>query len=235
MMNNDIKNQQRELKEIYDLCCDYLEIFIKDTKNKESQLNFENQMDRFFFEVERCAAASHSLYDTELHDIGKWFADTSRDALEALVCYQQLMKKIKKENYYSPSEKALSSMQSLVRTYLDKTQVSELRKLLSDHSITTHGFDEKRKFQMTKTYERVLSIILGVVSLVCFALLIIFMDEPTPLKYNLISVFVSLLAGLSAALLTGSLYLKVNDKLNAKSGYAVFGVSLLVLNGIKFI
>lgn len=192
---------------------------------KEKILSLFNEMDFV------CANAC-SLHDTDNHEVGKWFADTSKDAFYALAAFCKISNKIAPENKYLPSEKAFASMQRLIIIYLPKKQVAEVTEVLSDAGITITGFKEKHKFRMTKSTERIISIVLAILSVIFLAILIPNINEPSARIYNFYCVLISLLGGYSAAAFTGTLDLSTN-KIKAKSGFAVFIVIFFILQGLR--
>lgn len=228
MNNESIRQQQVDLKGIYDSCCDCLEEFIKKPSDEYTIRNLEKQMDMLFFKLECSAAESYSLFDTDDHEIGKWFADTCRDAMRALVAYQNVMKKTKKTSGFSPSDKALSSMQALVKIYLEKSQVMELRDLLLNNSITTAGFDEKRKFRMTKSTEKLISYACSLFFVMAIFIVAIVIPNPSGFQYTIFRIILALSAGGFAAFFSGFLTVEFSNKIKAGSGFAVFIVVYLL-------
>lgn len=222
MNNNSIRQQQEELKKIYDSCCNRLEEFISKPRDEYIIRNLEKEMGMLFFKLECSAAESHSLFDTNDHEIGKWFADTCKDAMQALVAYLNVMKKTKVILGFCPSEKALASMQSLVKLYLDKKQVEELRKLLSDNSITTSGFDEKRKMRMTKSTEKLISFICSLLFVIAIFIVALFIPNPSGFQYTIFRIILALSAGGFAAFFSGFLTVDFSNKIKAGSGFGVF-------------
>lgn len=222
-MNSDsAKVRQNELKSAYDSCCDTLEIFSKNIKDAAIAAELERKMEDLFFNLECSAADSHSLYDTDDHEIGKWFADTCLDSMKALVAYVDLMKSIGCERYFMPSEKSLSSMQSLVRTFLEKKQVIELMELLSHHSITTIGLNEKRKFRMTKSVEKILSYACSFAFIVVVIVSAFVIPNPTNYQYTIFRITLALSGGGLAAFFTGFLTVEWPGRVKAGNGFAVF-------------
>lgn len=220
-IQNSFENALKSLKEL-ETCYN----------SKESLDNAKDKMSNLFNEIDYVSANACSLYDTDMHEVGKWFADTSKDAFTALATFCQISNRIDPANRYLPSEKAFASMQKLITIYLPKEQVSEVREMLSDSGITITGFKEKHKFRMTKSNERVLSIVLAVLSVIFLTVLILNMKEPSVRMYNFYCVLISLLGGYSAAAFTGTLDLNT-DKIKAKSGFAIFIVIFCVLQGVR--
>lgn len=228
-MNNDyLRNQQVVLKSKYDSCCNNLKEYINNPKDKETIQLLDDSMNCLFFELERTAADSHSLFDTDHHDLGKWFADTSRDAMIALVSYDTLMKRNKKERYFSPSGKALASMQSLVKKYLDKNQVDDLINLLEKNSITTEGFNEKNVFRMTKSLEKIISYICSGILIITILTIAILIPNPSGFQYTIFRIILALSAGGFAAFFSGFLEVQFSKTIKAGSGFAVFIVVYLM-------
>lgn len=233
-----VETQNETINSLYDEYDSIMEEIKSSSPNEENinRLNdagikLFNFMDRCYASLDAASEDENNEKQTQLDDLSGLFSD----AFEGTIPNHYLIMRTFYGEEFHPSKHAFSGMQQLLVQIKSKDEIELLKAKCIEHNLPVKGFEKKRRFRMTKTYERVLSIILGIASLICFALLIIFMDEPTPLKYKLISILVSLLAGISAALLTGNLYLKVSEKLNAKSGFAVFVFSVLILNGLKFI
>ncbi|WP_047707040.1 hypothetical protein [Plesiomonas sp. ZOR0011] len=222
MSGDPVKTQQNDLKREYDSCCDTLECFSKDIKNITLAEELGKKMEQLFFKLECSAADSHSLYDTDAHDVGKWFADTCYDSMITLVSYVELMKLIEFDRYFIPSQKSLASMQSLVRLFLERKQVIELRKLLSDNSITTIGLDEKRIFRMTKSVERGLVYLFGVVFLSVIVISAFFIPYPSDYQYEVFRITLALSGAGLATFFSGFLTVELPGKIKAGSGFAVF-------------
>ncbi|WP_233962024.1 hypothetical protein [Pectobacterium versatile] len=226
-----IEKQKDDINSRYKNYTNSLELFLSEQCEFDAVNSSGND---FFGCLEHYSAHNRTLEGFDNSRWNQWLAETCIDVLYLILTHYKIYRNVDGDNSLRPSSTAFAAMQRIVEEH-DKKAAKEIRKLFFEESLPVYGFDNKGKMKLSKIHERILSITLGIISLICFALLIIFMDEPKPLKYNLISLLVSLLAGISAALLTGNLYLKVGDKLNAKSGGAVFVFSMLILNGIKFI
>ena len=229
-----LSSKKEKIKSLYDECNIALESFVDHINDKEVQRTLSDRFSDFFFQLESCAAECYSLHDSEHHELGKWFADTAYEALELLVIYQSILKELNSTLYYSPSKTALSSMQALIQLYFDASKVRALREILLKNNITTAGFDEKRKFRMTKTTERIISIVVAIISVICMWFLIDKMDEPTPNKYNFYSVLIATFGALSAALFTGTLGIQTKN-IKATCGFGTFIVIFFILQGVKIL
>ncbi len=232
MTSDKYEIYKNRIEKEFEDACNSLSELDESNANKNLLDMVKNKMSLFFNDMDFVSADACSLHDTERHEVGKWFADTSKDGFIALSEFYRISKKIDSENAYLPSEKAFASMQRLIKLYLPKEQIDNVINKLSESGITTVGFTEKHKFRMTKTHERLLSIALAILSVIFMTVLITNIQEPSPLKYNFYCVLISILAGYAASVFTGTLDLKTN-KIKARSGYAVFFIILATLQGIR--
>lgn len=186
------------------------------------------KMSLLFNDIDFISACACSLYDTEHHEVGKWFADTSKEALNALAEFCEIYNKIDKENTYHPSEKAFASMQKLISTYLPKVQVDEVIKKLTDSNITTSGFTEKHKFRMTKSTEKLISYISSAVMIISIFIIALAIPNPSQFQYTVFRIIISLAAGGIAAFFSGFLTVEWSNKIKAGNGFGAFVIVYFV-------
>lgn len=232
MEDDQYENYKSRIQDRFEDACNSLSELDSCHTSKELLESTSGKITLLFNDLDFICANACSLHDTDRHEVGKWFADTSKDAFDALAAFCKISNKIAPEKKYLPSEKAFSSMQRLITLYLPRKQVDEVTEILSDAGITIAGFKEKHKFRMTKSTERIISIALAILSMVFLAILILNIKEPSTRIYDFYCVLISLLGGYSAAALTGTFDLSTN-KIKATSGFAVFIFILCILQGLR--
>ncbi|MEY8709172.1 hypothetical protein [Mangrovibacter phragmitis] len=191
-------------------------------------LNLFNFMDGCYAALDAAEESLTSEKISQLNDLAGLFSDALE---ETIPNHYSIMREYYGDDY-KPSKHALAGLQQLIVQVKNKEEVKALKEKCIENNLPVKGFETKRRLKMTKTHERLLSIVLAILSVIFLAVLIPNIQEPTPLKYNFYCVLISILAGYAAAVFTGTLGLKTN-KIKAKSGYAVCIIIFFILQGIR--
>lgn len=219
---------KNKIQELFDETCISLKELDDCHNGKEQLHDAEIKIRNLFNELDFISARACSLYDTDEHEVGKWFADSSKDAFSALVVFCRVSKKSEPDNAYLPSEKAFSSMQRLISLYLPKEQVDEISRELAKSNIPTVGFKEKVKFRMTKSTEKLISYFSCTILLVSIFIIALLIPYPSQFQYTIFRIIISLAAGGIAAFFTGFLTVEWSNKIKAGNGFGVFIVVYLI-------
>ena len=222
MEDDKYENYKSRIQDRFQDACNSLSELDSCHTNKEFLESAKEKISLLFNDLDFICANVCSLHDTDRHEVGKWFADTSKDAFYALAAFCKISNKIDPENKYLPSEKAFASMQRLIILYLPKKQVDEVTGFLSDSGITIKGFKEKHKFRMTKSIEKLISYISSAVLIITILAVALFIPNPSPFQYTVFRIILSLAAGGIAAFFTGFLTVEWPNKIKAGNGFGVF-------------
>lgn len=228
MVSDKYENYKRKIQDRFEDACSSLNELYSCPTNIELLEKTKEKMSNLFNEMDFISANVCSLHDTDMHEVGKWFADTSKDAFYALAAFCKISRKIDKENIYTPSEKAFASMQRLITLYLPKNQVKEVKHILSDAGITITGFREKHKFRMTKSIEKLISYTSSAILVISILVIALLIPYPSPFQYTIFRIIISLASGGIAAFFSGFLTIEWSNKIKAGSGFGVFVVVYLI-------
>lgn len=230
-----VQTQNKKIDSLYDEYDLIMEEIESSSPNKENIKRLNNAGIKLFNYMDSCYASldaasedNNNEKQTQLDELAGLFSD----AFESTIPYHYAMMRAFYGEDFNPSKHAFSGMQQLLIQVKNKKEIESLKAQCLEHNLPIKGFEKKRRFRMTKTNERILSIALAILSVISLAILIPNIKEPTTYIYNFYCVLISILGGYSAAAFTGTLGLST-DKIKARSGYAVFIVIFFILQGLR--
>lgn len=92
---------KNKIQELFDETCISLKELDDCHNGKEQLHDAESKIRNLFNELDFISARACSLYDTDEHEVGKWFADSSKDAFSALVVFCRVSKRVNQITHIS--------------------------------------------------------------------------------------------------------------------------------------
>lgn len=234
-----VETQNKTINSLYDEYDSIMEEIKFSSPNEENinRLNdagikLFNFMDRCYASLDAASEDENNEKQTQLDDLAGLFSD----AFDKTIPNHYLMMRAFYGEDFNPSKHAFSGMQQLLVQVKNKDEIELLKTQCINHNLPVKGFEKKRKFRMTKTTERIVKITTSILSIILMTVLIINLeiDDSSKNKYNILTVLISILGAIGAALFTGALNLKIKG-ITATSGFGVFLIILGVLQGIKIL
>ncbi|EPN5377868.1 hypothetical protein ACT0N4_004972 [Escherichia coli] len=213
-----IDNQKKEIERLYEKYTESLECYLSgkcdfDTVNSCG--------DSFFGYLEHCAAHNRTVDELNNTQWNQWLAETCIDVLHLILAHYKKYREVMNDNSIKPSSTAFASMQRIVKAH-DKRSAKEIRNLFVNEDMPVYGFDNKGKEKLTKAHERIAAFSFGILLVILFIIIAIFIPNPTNFQYTFFRIILSAAVAGVVSFIPGFIEVKISNWVRAGGALAVF-------------